>query len=1036
MKQRLLKVILATSQCLMLMLFLTGSLHSVTLAAESMDNAAIVQERIVTGKVTDAEDGTGIPGVAVGIKGTSKGAVTDVNGDYSVSVPSNTSVLSFSYIGYTTKEVAVGARSVIDISLEVDVQTLDEVVVVGYGTQSRIDVTGAIAQVDGDKINETPIFTVDEGLQGRAEGVYVSPNGSPGADPIVRIRGLGTTGDNDPLFVVDGVIVQGLGDLNPNDVESVSVLKDASTTAIFGALGSNGVLVITTKKGNSGETRISLDSYAGLQTITQRFDLLNREQYFQHMDNLTAAGVIPGRPLRVTDPQYADFIDNDTDWQDEIFQNGRIQSHQLSVSGGSKNSDFRISGGYVEREGVLLNTGTERYNFRANSNFRKGRFSIGETLSLSFVERLTESNAGGRTAIEHAIKMAPYFSVFNANNLGGYQGPDNNLDGQDAENPVRVLAHPQNISTRANIQGNVNASYELMKGLTLKGQFGLDYFTSTGEGFVQSFRDGAAHQQVNTTIGRNTGSNFLTQSFASLNYNKQISDHSIDAILVAERIYQEGKGFGLGTNTDLTRDLNVILVSNEVTSQGSGSEEYLKVGYLGRVNYNYQSKYFLSGSYRMDASSRFGSNNRWAPFYSVAGAWNIANESFFPDSEIVSNLKLRASYGTVGNDASLGNYAFTSNLNSGFITTFQGNNAGAPGTTAGNPENPDLKWEVTTMTNVGVDASFLDGQITLSAEYYNNISDDLLIPVNLAPSGVTTTSTIVRNAGSVEVRGVEFNLGYNDYEGPFQWSASLNFSTTENTILDLGGNDEQIVAGFEGSDIIRRAPGEPINHFFGFVVDGIFQSGDEILTSPLQDGAQPGDLKFVDISGPNGVPDGVIDAFDRTKIGNPIPDVLIGLNLDASYKGFDLNIFINGSYGNDIYNTNRWDLEGGRRLFNAGTEALNAWTPENRDTDIPRLTADPRNLVGSNRFIEDGSFTRIKNITLGYTLPSKIFGESISSFRVYVSAQNIATLTNYSGLDPEVGTSSVVGNSSTWLGVDQGNYPLPKSVIGGLQITF
>lgn len=1015
--------------------YVPKSIIAVAITMLMMSFSAYSQERIVTGKVT-TESGEGLPGVTVRIADSNTGAVTDVDGNYRLKVPSDETIISFSYVGFVTQQIKAGSQTTINVSLAEDIEALDEVVIVGYGSQSRNKVTGAIAEVDGETILQTPTFTVDEALQGRAEGVFVSPNGSPGGDPIVRIRGLGTTGDNDPLFVVDGVIVQGLGDLNPNDVESVSILKDASTTAVFGALGSNGVVLITTKKGSSGKTTISFDSYVGFQKVTQRFDLLNTEQYLQHIDNLTTAGVIPGRPGRITDPQYADLIDNDTDWQDEIFQDAGIQSHQISVAGGSPNANFRISGGYIQRQGVLLNTGTERYNFRANSEFKKGKFTIGETLALSFVERQVESNAGGRTAIEHAIKMAPYFAVRNANNLGGYQGPDNGLDGQDAENPVRVLAHPQNDGSRTNIQGNVFANYEIMDGLSVRGQIGLDYFTSVNRGFTQSFRDGEAHGQVQTTVGRGTGDNFLSQSFASLNYTKSFGGHNLDAILVAERIFQKNTGFGLGTATDLTRDLDVILVSADVTSQGSGSSEYIKDGYLWRADYNYEQRYFLAGSYRRDASSRFGGNNRWAGFYSVAAGWNLTNEEFFPELNVLSNLKIRGSYGTVGNDASLGNYAFTSNLNSGFITSFQGNDSGAPGTTAGNPENPDLKWEVTTMTNIGFDAAFLDNQITLSAEYYNNTSEDLLIPVNLAPSGVTTVATVTRNAGSVESKGFEFNLGYNDFEGAFQWSASLNLSTTENSIIELGGNEEQIVAGFEGSDIIRRAPGEPINHFFGYVVDGIFQSPEEILTSPFQDGAQPGDLKFVDISGPEGVPDGVIDAFDRTKIGNPIPDVVLGLNLNASYKGIDLNVFINGSYGNDIYNTNRWDLEGGRRLFNAGVEALNAWTPENRNTDIPRLTADPRNLVGSTRFVEDGSFTRLKNITLGYTFPERLTGKGISKLRVYVSGQNLLTLTDYSGLDPEVGASSVVGNSTTWLGVDQGNYPIPKSFTCGVQVTF
>lgn len=1044
MKKRLLEVVRPNLvlMCTLIVLSTVLCIPNAALAMMTGHELQIMNERTVSGRVTDALDGSPVPGVTVLVEGTTVGTVTDIDGMYSLTMSGDQSVLTFSFVGYVSQKVTVGNRTAVDVTLQVDIQSLEEVVVVGYGTQERAKVTGAIAQVDGADLIKTPVFAADEALQGRAPGVSVTANGAPGGDPVVRIRGLSTTGDNDPLFVVDGVIVQGLGDLNPNDVESISILKDASTTAIFGALGSNGVVMITTKNGSSGKTVVSLDSYVGMQTVTQRFDVMNTAQYLQHMDNWVAAGEIPARHPRVTDPQYADLIDNDTNWQDEIFQNARIQSHQISVAGGSDASDFRVSAGYIQRDGVLLNTGTDRFNFRANSNFRSGRFKFGETVAISFVERLSEANAGGRTAIEHALKMAPYFAVHNSDNLGGYQGPDNGLDGQDAENPVRVLQHPQDVANRVNVQGNLYGEYEILNGLTLRSQVGVDYFNSYSENFTPSFRDGAAHGQVVSSIGRGTGTHFLTQLFSHINYKKTFGAHTVDALILAEGIFEENKGFGGGATTDITRDINNLVSSFDSQRISGGNEEYSKIGYLGRLNYDYADRYIMAISYRMDASSRFGKNERWAPFYSLAAGWNVRNEAFFPAVNQISNLKLRASYGTVGND-NIGNYAYTANLNSNFISSFvdmSGTVYQAAGTTAGNPENPSLKWEQTTMQNIGIDLGLFNDQLTLSAEYYSNLSEDLLISVDIEPSSVVTSGSTIRNAGSVEVSGFELNLGYNDQEGDFKWSANLNLSTANNVVKslgsDIGGSEERFIGGFEGSDFLRSAEGESLNHFYGLVTDGLFQSEAEILTAPLQEGAQPGDIRFRDLSGPEGLPDGVIDNFDRAIIGNPTPDLLMGFSLDLAYKGFDFNVFVNGMYGQEIYNTNIWDLEGGRRFFNAGPQALQAWTPENRNTSVPRITTDPRNLVASDRFVEDGSFTRLKNVTLGYSLPNSFLKKGLTKVRFYVSAQNLITMTSYSGLDPEVGSSSVVGNSSAWLGVDRGNYPLPKSFLGGIQVTF
>lgn len=1010
--------------CLKLgILLLTVLFYSNVVVAAN--NAAIT----VKGIVTDAEEDIGLPGVNIIVKGTALGTVSDVDGSYSIEVPDKKAILVFSFTGYKNQEIVVGDQQKIDVALITDAQQLDEIVVIGYGNQDRAKVTGAIATIDSKSITEVPVFTADQALQGRAAGVYVSNNGSPGTDPVVRVRGLGTTGDNSPLIVVDGVIVTGLGDVNPNDIESISILKDASTTAVFGAQGSNGVVMIKTKNGSAGATRVELDSYIGTQKVAKTFDVMNREQYLQHAANW---GVAQGR---IEDPQYADLINNDTDWQDEIFRDALMHSHNLAVSGGSENATFRIGAGYINQEGVMLNTGTDRYSFRANSTFKKGKLTFGESFSVSLVNRQPENNAGGRSAIEHAIKMPPYFDVFNENNVGGYQGVDNSLDAQDAENPVRVLAHPQRDQQRTNLLGNIFAEYEIIEGLKLRGQAGLDWWSFNNDDFFPSF-SGEPTAVPFAVIGKGNGTHRQVTAFSQLNYEKSFGDHNFNLLLLGEYNNAFDTRAGASSTNAITDEIPNL--TNTDAQIGSFSFEYTRIGYLARLNYDLDGKYILAGSYRRDASSRFGSNNRWAGFYSLAAGWVISKESFFPQNSLISYLKLRASIGTVGNDK-IGNYRYSPSIvtgayNTSFVDVLTGSTYLGSGTTSGNVGAPDLKWETTTMTNVGLDMYLWDNRVSFAAEYYRNRSDELLIGVRLTSSLGGHNPFGPRNIGAVTTDGFEFNLGFEDAEGAFRWSANFNLSTTNNIVDNLNGG---VLAngGFEGDNLLRTIEGESLNHFFGFVTLGLFQSEEEILTSPLQEDAQPGDIKFADLSGPDGVPDGIIDDLDRTIIGNPLPDFTYGISLNASYKNFDVNLFINGMQGNEIYNTNVWDLEGGRRFFNAGPQALNAWTPTNRDTDIPRITTDPQNLLPSDRFIEDGSFTRLKNITIGYTLP-KFDKLNNASLRFYVSGQNLLTITDYSGLDPEVGASALVGNNGAQLGIDRGNFPLSKTFIGGVQIRF
>jgi len=1009
----------------------------------------------ITGKVTGAGDGEPLPGVSVKIKGSTLGTMTDLDGAYKLEVPGKDAVLVFAFIGYATQEVTVGSQAVVDVLMQVDAETKDEVVVVGYGTQKRGTVTGAITSVSSKDMTSLAVTTADQALQGRAAGVTVTNNGSPGTAPTIRIRGNSTMNSNDPLIVIDGVVATSMGNLNPNDIESLQVLKDASTTAIYGSLGSNGVILITTKKGSSGKVKVDFESYIGQQWNNNKYDLLNVDQYIDY----ASSADVTSPPAVLSNAGRLGWAE--TKWMDEIFQKGFMQNYNLGVSGGNENTSFRLSMGYVGQEGIMIGTDYGRYNLRANSDYKIGRFKIGENLAVSFSKTNPLNSAGGRSLIEHSIKMAPYLPVYNPDNLGGYQGPHSALDGQDAENPVRVAMLNSYVQNNFSVIGNIYGEVEIMDGLKFKSVAGLEQIMIDDNQFEPSFRDdniagGATHFSDHATIRKNS-SNYSSLIFTnSLNYSKTFADkHNLELLALMEYATIERNNTNASSQNFISD--NVQQVSNTTSTLGSGSDQYRRIGYLGRLNYNFDSKYIFAASIRRDASSRFGADNRWGTFPSVALGWRIDKESFMENVSMVSNLKLRGSWGKAGNDK-IGNYAYATTLTSNMNYVI--NNLPVSGTTPSGPENPALKWEETSMTNIGLDLGLLRDQFTLSFEYYKNKSDDLLMNLVTSPSLGIWSGSKAANVGAVETNGLELQMGYNDFEGDFQWSANFNLGTFKNEVLSLGGLKSVTPGGqFEGESITRLEPGKSLFYFYGWKFDGVFASQAD-ATAYLnggQAGARGGDFRVVDVAGapdangnPTG-PDGKIDANDRTEIGNPYPDFTLGVNLNASYKGFDLNLFIQGSYGNDVCNTNIYDLEGMPRLFNAGTAVIRRWKQDGDVTDIPRAGVG-RNVEVSSRYIEDGSYTRLKNITLGYTLPAKLFKEKISKFRVYVSAQNILTLTDYSGLDPEVGYYQpnstgvgLVGSQSTSngyptvnfaTGIDYGAYPMPKSFIGGIQITF
>ncbi|WP_299895100.1 TonB-dependent receptor [uncultured Aquimarina sp.] len=979
------------------------------------------QDGSISGTVTDGAN-MPLPGVTVLIKGTTNGTTTDFDGMYTINNVSADDMIVFSYLGMTTQEIIIGNQTKIDIVLIEESESLDQVVVVGYGSQSRRTVTGAISTIGIDDLNEIPPVTnAESALQGRAAGLTIANAGVPGSTPSVSIRGLATLGDNTPLFVIDGVIAGNLSGLNPNDIETISVLKDASTTAVYGAQGSNGVIVVTTKRGKKGRGSLSFNAYTGIQTINKRYDLLETVDYLNYVAEY---GVFPNRPLST--------FQTNTDWQDQIFRSAFMQDYHVSYSGGNETGSYLFSGGYQNQEGIIIETDFERYSFRGNGSKKFGKLEVGQNMSIAFSKQRPERQGGGRTLLEHAIKSAPYLQVFNSNNLGGFQGPSSSADGQDAENPVRVQTLGESINKTLGIIGNIYAEYEFLPGLSYRSQVSLDYFQFNNRSFIPSYDDDSVpgsttHARTFAEIGRFTQQGQTIMLTNSLKYKTTIADvHHIELLGLVENFMQKSENFGAGSRNLVTDEVDQI-VDNQFLVAGSGSGETNKLGYLGRVNYNYDDKYIVSASYRRDASSRFGANKRWGDFYSASVGWNVAEERFMQDTPF-STLKFRASYGETGSDK-IGDYRFAPALVGGFQYPFD-DTVGEGVTQEGN-ENPDLQWETKKILNVGLDLGIFNQRITAAIEYFQNNSEDLLIDIPTPLSNGNQNATQAVNLGESEAKGFEVTLGYNDNQGDFKWSANFNISTSKNKMVSIAGQDEipfyslGIRGGGIGGNISRVTEGDPLFYFFGLESNGIYRDQAEVDADGFS-GVAPGDVRYIDQNG-----DGEINADDRVDIGNPYPDVIAGLTLDASYKNFDFGVLISGFYGNEIFNTNLVDLNGGtRRPFNVSRDYFeNRWTPSNPNGSQPRTNGAEQNYVISDRYVEDGSFTRIRNVTLGYTLPKDVFDQYFSRLRIYLSGQNIYTFTKYSGLDPELRLDGDIG-------IDRGSYPQPKSFLLGVQVSF
>jgi len=1017
---------------------------------------------VVTGTVTDAETNTPLPGASIVEQGTTNGTATDFDGNYSISVQ-NGAQLNFSYTGYSSQTISVDGRSTINVSLAISADLLDEVVVIGYGTQKRRDVTGAISSVKAEELESVPVLTLESALQGRAAGVQITQSGGvPGAPSVVKIRGISSINNDEPLYIIDGIPIQQnsqavrtgsspLNSINPNDIESIDILKDASAAAIYGARASAGVVVITTKRGKAGKLQVRYQGYTGInENGNARLEnLMRKDQYLVYanrfMDQLDAdAGEMLNRPDIFSEPAASL---PDTDFYDELLQTGFMQNHNVSISGGNETSTYLVSTDYFNQRGTLRSTGLERYTLRINSDHRINKIlKIGETLNISHFRRNREGRRPGAFALlENAARMSPLLPVFNPNDLGGVAQPTNEVYGHSLDNPLVFTELYDDVQNNYNLLSNIYAQVDIFDGLSFKTEVGVNFTyedIKISNPEYASSNGGTRPSEVRNSRTQNLNLVFIN----SLNYNKIFGDHSVTATIAAEKVTNEFSSLSArGQNLPPTNDANQIGNVDPSTLNADGEVlDWGLLSYLGRVQYSYKNKYLLSGSLRRDGSSRLAEANRYDNFPAFSAGWRISEEGFMGDSSFLSNFMISGAYGELGNVSSLGLYSSVVPVQTG-ITFVTGQGAAiVNAATVQQGANRDLRWELVTSTNFGVDLGFFDNALTFEFEYFVKDTERMITSPPVPLSG--GFSSIPINVGKMENKGFELSLGYENNKGDFTYSFFGNLTKIDNTLVQLDfGNNNFIAGNVTTSDIFGDAPvtrsivGNPVGQFFGFVSDGIHQESDDFTN--LYPGRQAGDYRFRDINSADaegnpilGTPDGVVDSNDRTIIGNPLPDFTYGFTANLGYKGFDFTMFIQGSHGNDIYNLQRAIIEAPTDLWNKSSAVLNAWTPTNTNTDIPRFNVNGHQVIHS-RFVEDGSYARIKNLTLGYTFPAKTSQSiGIQNLRIYGTAQNLVTITNYSGLDPEIGAEA---GGALNLGIDQGNItPVPKVFIFGVQLDF
>ncbi len=1014
----------------------------------------------VTGRVTSAEDKEGLPGVNVLEKGTTNGTITDIDGNYSIKLKDPASTLVFSMVGMMKQEKRVKGGDNVNVVLQADHYQLDQVVVTGYSTQKKSDLTGSITVVSMEDVMKSAENNPIKGLQGRVPGMEVTANGNPSGAATIRIRGIGTLNNNDPLFVIDGVPTRGgMHELNSNDIENIQVLKDASAASIYGSRAANGVIIITTKKGKEGKVKLNFDAYVTQSFYTNKLDVMNAQEYGQALWQATVNNSEDpnrnnigynykwgydgnGNPelYNMYLPKYLDtdktMLTSDTDWFDAVSRNGLQQSYNLSVSNGTDKGDYFFSLGYLNNEGTLNYTSFERFSARMNSSYHliKDILTIGENFS---VNRTSEVQIPDDNILDMALKALPLIPVHTMDGKG-WGGPTTGMN--DRHNPARLLYdNKDNKYAYWRLFGNTYINLQPVKGLNIKSNFGLDYTNFFKRNMVHSYTSGTLNNDLSSvTLGESYATKWTWSNTA--NYAKKIGVHDLDVLVGVEMYKEETIDFSaykddylIETPEQMWPDMGIG--TSKVTGSASG---YTLLSYFGKINYAYDNRYLASATLRYDGSSRFGKNNRFGTFPAFSLGYRISEEAYMESTkEWLSDLKLRFAWGQTGNqetsntavhtiyvtDYGTGDPTWTSLNGTSYDLTGKGGTSLPSGYKKIQQGNPDLKWETTTQTNIGLDFGFFNQRLYGTAEYYIKKTKDILVqPPYLGIIG--EGGYCWYNGASMENKGVEINVGYRDRTiFGLSYDIAGNISGYRNKVTKLPADVENSYGGNGKGDNIL---GHPINSFYGYIADGLFRTEEEVIDHATQNGGEAiGRIRYRDLD-----KNGKIDEDDRTWIGSPHPDFMYGLSIDLSYKGFDLNAFFYGVQGIDVNTyavkseTDFWSINDVRS--NKGTRLLDAWSPNNPNSDIPAITALNANDEGrlSTYFIENGSFLKLRNLQLGYTLPKNLIEKiSMEKCRIYVSGQNLFTIKSkkFSGVDPE---NAAFG------------YPIPMTFTIGLNIGF
>lgn len=995
------------------------------------------QERTIRGTITDAEDGLELIGATVMVKGTTTGTITDYLGAYELSVPAGMDTLTISYTGYNLVDVAIDGRSVIDVSLSQASQLIDEVVVIGYGIQKKRVSTGSISKLSSEKLEGYQVQSVQTALEGQVSGLIVnSSSGQPGAGKSLLIRGVSTNGDNSPLYVVDGLQVNGIDNINPEDIESVDVLKDAASSAIYGARAANGVVIITTKKGGD-KGKITYEGFTSTSKPWKLPEMLSANDYISITREKFANGNQTAALNALGFPQVGQQTVS-TNWMDVIFNDATLQSHRLTASA----ENLYLSLEYWDESGVVGGdkSNYKRYAARLNGTKDLNEYvTIGENLYINRVDNQTIGvNDAFGTVIADAFAYDPITDVYNPEKQYGFEQSD--WVQKEYVNPLSRLFLANNSGHSDQIVGNIYAEIKPMEGLTFRSDFGMDYSWFKFRSFTPDYRYHNAFVNVDNDVAQGYGFFQTTQVENYATYTKQIDKHDFNIVLGTSYRQSISENAGGSTSNipdevkfdDNWQNVNAGQDSLDLSYGGVGVD-YKLLSYYGRLIYSFDNKYLFTATLRRDGSSNFGEANRFGVFPSLSAGWVISDEDFF-DVGAISFMKLRASWGINGNDR-IAPLAYASTIENVFTYPFGINQSLNTGASLATPPNPNIKWEESVQLDIGLEVRLWNDKLSAEIDYYKKNTTDLLMS-QIIPGYIGATNNPISNLGEIQNTGIEVALNYRVSLGDLRLRTTLNYTTFDNTVINVAG-DSGFLTGWSwpvrNTPITRMTEGFPVGHFVGYRTDGIFQSQEEVFShlaangDVLQPRAGAGDLRFVDMNG-----DGVINSDDITDIGSPWPDHIIGLSLGGDYKGFDFNIILSTQIGHDIFRAyERSDVT----YTNYQTFWLDRWTSENTNTTYPRLVSnDPNNNQRpSDFYLEDGSFLRLRNLQIGYNLPERLVEKAkLQGLRVYLSANNLFTLTNYNGFDPEIGTSGWILDT----GIDKGYYPSNKTIGFGLKVTM